>query len=195
MKKGLILTLTLTISVLAGCSNNEVKNAHIENSSNVETQSETIDENHEEDKDVSKIYDMYDALDKNKLKYEYSNESTYYYERELGSSKESEMKEISDISEKKYHYILKSYSFLSELVSVSMSYNDALKYIEKVLPDDAKKEYEKYESETGIINIFYSSSKGNFVACLNKTLEYVDNGENIFNDDYICGISYMKEII
>ena len=142
----------------------------------------------------STIYEMYKTVNKNDLKYDSFDENTLYYETEKSFEGYSELNNHEQVSDKRYVSILMGYSFETELNPTSMSYNEAIECVKKVLPDDIELEREKYDEDTGILFLICNSSKGTFVVGLNSSIESTINGISQYNRENISGIFYMKEI-
>lgn len=193
MKKVKIIISILCLSICVGCSNKvESQDNSYKNEENVVA---IMDENENvlEEKDPMIIYDRYKIVDKNKLKYERVSSSVYFHETETAFVGSPLSDTIPNIDNKKYDNILSSYTFASELISTTMTYDKAVEYAKSVFPDDIKEERVKFDNNTGIIFIVYSSSKGNFVAGLNTKILLIQDGEYTYDKGCITGISYLKE--
>lgn len=75
-----------------------------------------------------------------------------------------------------------------------MKYDEAINYAKSVLPDYIKEEKVKYDNDQVGFYIKYSSSKGNFVVRMNAKIKSTESGKNIYDKEWIGGISYLKEI-
>lgn len=141
----------------------------------------------------SEIDKRYDTVDKNQLSYNISPNPVYYYETKNNFVGISLKDKIPGIDDKKYTPILQDYTYSANINPTKLSYNDALNKSLKVLPADIKKEREKFDEESGINYIVYSSSKGSFVLKLSCEIESCTNGKYKFNKDIIDGISFFIE--
>lgn len=193
MKKMKIIILILGIFLCIGCT----KKVELEDKSynNEQEVVAIMDENENvlEEKSSAVVYDRYEIVDKNKLKYERVSSSVYFYETETAFVGNPLLDTIPNIDNKKYDNTLSSYTFASELIPIVMTYDKAVEYVKSVLPDDIKEERIKFYNNTGIIFIVYSSSKGNFVAGLNTKILSTQEGKNTYDKECITGISYLKE--
>lgn len=194
MKKIKIITLILLVSLCISCSNNTKEEVKMNTKEEVVKVMEQ-DENKLEEKDPFEVYKRYDNVDKSKLRYDLANNISDYYETANGFVGIGFLDEIPKVDDKRYGKILLSYTFASELIPISMKYDEGINYAKSVLPDDIKEERVKFDVSTGIFSIVYSSSKGNFVVCLNAKLISTENGKYNYDKEWISGISYLKEIV
>lgn len=193
MKKLKIIILILGVFLFIGCT----KKVELEDNSynNEQKVVARMDENENvlEEKSSTVVYDRYEIVDKNKLKYERADSYLYLYETETDFVGSPLLDTMPNIDDKKYDNILLSYTFACEFIPISMNYDKAVEYAKSVLPDDIREERIKFDNNTGIIHIVYSSSTGNFVAGLNTKILSTQNGEYTYDKGCITGISYLKE--
>lgn len=200
MKKIKIITLTLIASLFISCESNTGRESNSNRGEdNSNTKKEVVkvmeeDENKREEKDTYVVYERYSNLDKSKLKYELVRHKGYFYESSNSFVGSGMLDEIPPVDNKKYDEILLSYTFSVELIPIAMKYDEAINYAKSVLPDDIKEERVKFDDESGIFHIIYSSSKGNFVVGLNTKILSTQNGKYTYDKEWISGISYMREI-
>ncbi|MBP3931492.1 MAG: hypothetical protein J6D47_18250 [Peptostreptococcaceae bacterium] len=84
--------------------------------------------------------------------------------------------------------------YYSEINPCSLTYEQAIELIKKVLPDDIKQIGLTIDEEVNKEYIYYESSKGNFRVGLCYEYELNDENIEVVNKDRICGIDYSKEI-
>lgn len=132
--------------------------------------------------------------DKSQIDYNSTIYDSLFYETENGLSTIELISEIPRINDKSYTYILDKFSYCSELDSIDISLDEAIRKIEKVLPDDIVENKRKIDTNTGNIYIFYTSSIGNFVVSLKTGILECINETYSYDMDRIVGISYLKEI-
>jgi len=145
------------------------------------------DENEEIDNGV--INERYVKVDKQKLTYDefkYSGENTNQVEVHLANSIKN------DIS---YKDILLGFTYTSEENPTKISYEEALKLIKKVLPDDIEKVKSILDKEVSKEYIYYKSDKGNFRVGLSYGEDFNDKSIKEIHKDSIAGIDYSKEIV
>lgn len=215
MKKVSILILMLISISAVGCTDNKnkqveeflgddseyaslvIKPKTVVQEKDDSNKSTFYNENFIELEDSSKIFAMYDGLDENKyrLTYDYIDNGNYYYEYENGIAISSVLNDIPSVTNKKYQEILRSFTFPVEGMDVKITYKEAMGLVQKVLPDDIKKESEKIKKESSDLFIYYSSSKGKFLVVLSRGMDdsYIED-TSYKDDDIIYGIEYLKEV-
>lgn len=195
----IIFLCFLTIFIITGCNNNNV------NVSNKPDKKIYIDENDIPYRKTSAdaidkrsvnndvIDERYQTVDKNLLKYDLAKGDEYSFEYIDGFAVNSPLRDLKPINDKKYIPILLGYTYLSEVNSTNVSYNEAISMVKKVLPDDITEERVKESKEIPKKYIFFKSSKGNFVVGLNYGRD-MNKSMTEYNKDLIVGIHYLKQI-
>lgn len=190
-----IIVMIMTISLVGCQKENKLNKESLNKSSN--SNSSTIINNipNEDEPDNSVIKERYDNVNKEQLTYTIVPQSGYFYESEDEIVSSFRLNEIPSINNKKYWYILQDYTYACELNPTKLSYDEAMNLINKVLPNDIKKEREKLnDSDLYLIkSIIYSSSKGNFIVQLVHPKIDGKNNEKIIDNNSVIGISYLKE--
>ena len=101
---------------------------------------------------------------------------------------------MNPLNDKKYKEVLQAFAFYSEINPVNTIYDEAINLIDKVLPYGYEKVDEKVHKESNITMIYYKTEKGNFIVHLPHALTETENGEIIFDEEQIAGISYYLEV-
>lgn len=161
----------------------------------ISASSPIIDNTDKDEIDNTVIAERYKNVKKEDLTYEVVPESFYFYESEDDLVSSSLLNEIPNIDDKKYGYILDDYTYACEVNPTDITYDEALDLIYKVLPDDVKKEREKFNGngKSKQTNIIFSSSKGNFVVSLAHPIISCVNGVETVDTNAVVGISYLRE--
>jgi len=161
----------------------------------ISASSPIIDNTDKDEIDNTVIAERYKNVKKEDLTYEVVPESFYFYESEDDLVSSSLLNEIPNIDDKKYGYILEDYTYACEVNPTDITYDEALDLIYKVLPDDIKKEREKFNGngKSKQTNIIFSSSKGNFVVSLAHPIISCVNGVETVDTNAVVGISYLRE--
>lgn len=159
------------------------------NSQNDQSVFQDNDEN-----DNIEIDRRYKNIDKSKLDYTPTPSPTSYCETQ--TSFVGTESGIPSIDNKKYQQTLPLYTYFCEVNPTKVTYEEAIKLIKSVLPDDVKELRKKYDSSTSKTYIIYSSNQGNFVVGL--AFSYDESHTDNFIPDYtrntVVGIDYMKQI-
>jgi len=190
-----IIVAIMTIS-LSGCQKeNKLKKEILNEASGSNSTIYINNIDYENEIDNSVIKKRYDNVNKDQLTYEVVSRSSYFYEDESEIICSLRVDEIPNINDKKYWYILEDYTYACEVNPTKVTYDEAIKLSSKVLPNDIKKEREKFrDSELYLIrSIIYSSSKGNFVVQLVHPKIENENYQKTTDVDSVIGISYLKE--
>jgi len=161
----------------------------------ISASSPIIDNTDKDEIDNTVIAERYKNVKKEDLTYEVVPESFYFYESEDDLVSSSLLNEIPNINDKKYGYILDDYTYACEVNPTDITYDEALDLIYKVLPDDVKKEREKFNKNNEIknTNLFFSSSKGNFIVNLVHPIISYESGNETVDTNAVVGISYLRE--
>lgn len=196
MKKFKIIYIGIaTMSLLmVGCVDKPNVKEEIPNK-DISASSPIIDNTDKDEIDNTVIAERYKNVKKEDLTYEVLPESFYFYESEDDLVSSSLLNEIPNIDDKKYGYILDDYTYACEVNLTDITYDEALDLIYKVLPDDVKKEREKFNGngKSKQTNIIFSSSKGNFVVSLAHPIISCVNGVETVDTNAVVGISYLRE--
>jgi len=154
-----------------------------------------IDNTNKDEIDNTVIAERYENVKKEDLTYEVVPEYHYFYESKDDLVSSYYLGEISNIDDKKYGYILQDYTYACLVNSIDITYDEALDLIYKVLPDDVRKEREKFNEngKSKQTNIIFSSSKGNFVVGLAHPMVSCVKGVETIDTNAVVGISYLKE--
>lgn len=196
MKKFKIIYIGIaTMSLLmVGCVDKPNVKEEIPNK-DISASSPIIDNTDKDEIDNTVIAERYKNVKKEDLTYEVLPESFYFYESEDDLVSSSLLNEIPNIDDKKYGYILDDYTYACEVNPTDITYDEALDLIYKVLPDDVKKEREKFNGngKSKQTNIIFSSSKGNFVVSLAHHIISCVNGVETVDTNAVVGISYLRE--
>lgn len=204
INRGFIVMMFAVIILSVGCSNINNKNS-VEN--NDETKQNTVDENNmkEIENQIPYIDKMTDSRDNSIIDKRYENvrneDLTYNSLQYEAEKEESESEAITQVyladsikDDVNYKCILEGFSYLSESNPCSVSYNEAIELIKKVLPDDIEKVRSVIDEEVNKEYIYYKSEKGNFRVGLCQGYIMTDEGEKV-DKDLIVGIDYSKEIV
>jgi len=198
MKKiKLIYIVIATMSLLmVGCEDKPNVRAEIPNE-NISASSPIIDNTDKDEIDNTVIAERYKNVKKEDLTYEVVPESYYFYESENDLVSSYLLNEIPNIDDKKYGYILEDYTYACLVNPTDITYEEALDLIYKVLPDDIKKEREKFNEngKSKQTNLIFSSSKGNFVVSLAHPIISSVNGVDTVDTNAVVGISYLREYL
>lgn len=161
----------------------------------ISASSPIIDNTDKDEIDNTVIAERYKNVKKEDLTYGLVPESFYFYESEDDLVSSSLLNEIPNIDDKKYGYILDDYTYACEVNPTDITYDEALDLIYKVLPDDVKKEREKFNGngKSKQTNIIFSSSKGNFVVSLAHPIISYESGNETVDTNAVVGISYLRE--
>lgn len=200
-KDKLIIVILITCILAIGCNKNTYKEYTAPNESNQEV---VVDEENDIpyiksesgeidyiNIDNNVINERYEKVNKEELQYNvvsYNNKNV---------SKEGQITKVESaepIADKNYSNILLGYTYASEINPTSLTYEEAMDLIKKVLPDDIVKEKEVEDTDFNKKYIFYSSEKGNFVVGLCYGYEFNENNEEELRKNIIVGIDYLKEI-
>jgi len=154
-----------------------------------------IDNTDKDEIDNTVIAKRYENVKKEDLTYKVVHRSYYLYESEDDLVSSYCLDEIPNMDDKKYGYILEDYTYACLVNSIDITYDEALDLIYKVLPDDVRKEREKFDGngKSKQTNIIFSSSKGNFVVSLAHPMISCVNGVETVDTNAVVGISYLKE--
>lgn len=187
MKKIVLSLLILVALIGVGCSKTDSEQS-------TENQKSIVQEENNYTDDTKVTMKRYDDVKKEYLKYEVKENTIYFCETNRGIESIQVVEESKRLNNKKYGQVLSSYMLPTVINASYMSYDEAIEMVKKVLPDDIKEEYIKENSETNHWNIFYSSTKGNFVVCFSY-FSYTDNkGIEEVMKDKVIGIGYYKEV-
>lgn len=186
MKKRIkVFMIVLTTSLLAmGCGKNISKENDIPY---LKTETGEIDYTNI---DNSIIDERYEKVNKKDLKYEPAEENN-------SNSDEDQITKImwvEPLRDKNYASILQGYTYFSEANSTRVTYDEAIKLVNKVLPDDIVKIKEEEDTDFDKTYIFYSSERGNFVVGLCYGYEFNEKNEEELRKDIIVGIDYLREV-
>ncbi len=190
-----IITAIMAIS-LVGCQKENKQKKEIPNEASFSNSTIIINNTASEDEpDNSVIKKRYENVNKEQLTYEIVPQSGYFYESENEIVSSFRLNEIPSINDKKYWYILEDYTYACELNATKLTYDEAINLINKVLPNDIKKEREKlHDAESYLIrSIIYSSSKGNFIVQLVHPKIEDENLKKTTDVNTVIGLSYLKE--
>lgn len=187
----LFLSILIILCVISsGCSNKIKRDSSLDNSYN-----ETIETLNENEEDINtKIAEKYMNVNKESLIYNIYPSQYYFYETSNGFVTTDLLSKFLNFDDKKYGETLCEYTYCPEVNPSSMPYDDAIKLVYSVLPDDINEERSMYNKTLQKTYIVYSSSKGNFVAGLTHSVVVNTNGTPTENRDIIVGIDYLKEI-
>ncbi|WP_017415907.1 hypothetical protein [Clostridium tunisiense] len=190
-----IITVIMAIS-LVGCQKETKQKKEILNEAS-NSNSTTIINNtaFEDEPDNSVIKKRYENVNRDEITYELTAQSCYYYESKDNIICSLRSAEVPSINDKKYWYILQDYTYVCELNPTKLTYDEAINLINKVLPNDIKKEREKlHDAESYLIrSIIYSSSKGNFIVQLVHPKIEDENLKKTTDVASVTGLSYLKE--
>ncbi|WP_346847624.1 hypothetical protein [uncultured Clostridium sp.] len=186
-----IATMSL---LMVGCGDKPNVKAEIPNE-DISASSPIIDNTDKDEIDNTIISERYKNVKKEDLTYKVAQKSYYFYESEDDLVSSSRLSEIPNIDDKKYGYILKDYTYACEVNPTDITYDEALDLIYKVLPDDIKKEREKFNKNNEIknTNLIFSSSKGNFIVNLVHPIISYESGNETVDTNSVVGISYLRE--
>lgn len=186
-----IATMSL---LMVGCGDKPNVKAEIPNE-DISASSPIIDNTNKDEIDNTIISERYKNVKKEDLTYKVAQKSYYFYESEDDLVSSSRLSEIPNIDDKKYGYILQDYTYACEVNPTDITYDEALDLIYKVLPDDIKKEREKFNKNNEIknTNLIFSSSKGNFIVNLVHPIISYESGNETVDTNSVVGISYLRE--
>lgn len=188
--KLLLSTLIILCVISSGCSNKIKRDSSLDNNYNKAI--ETLNKNEE---DINnKIAEKYMNVNKDTLNYDTYPGQYYFYETYDGFVTTDLMSKFPNFDDKRYGETLYEYTYAPEDNPSSMNYEDAIKLVYSVLPDDIKEERTIYNKALQKTYIVYSSSQGNFVVGLTHSVVVNTNGTPTENRDTIVGIDYLKEI-
>jgi len=185
----------MTIS-LVGCQKENKLNKEVLNEASNSNSSIIINNiSYKDESDNSVSKKRYDKVNKQQLTYAIVPQSGYFYESENEIVYSFRLNEIPSINNKKYWRILEDYTYACELNPAKLSYDEAMNLNNKVLPNDIKKEREKFNGSNLYLikSIIYSSSKGDFIVQLVHPKTEDENLKKTTNLDSVIGISYLKE--
>lgn len=172
INKKIIIVICLVGIIGVGCSKKSEENNKKLSTQNIENHIPYIGENKGEiDNDI--INERYKNVKKEELTYdiqEYKKENSY----------------------DDYKNILCGFTYYSEINPCSLTYEQAIELIKKVLPDDIKQVDLTIDEYVNKEYIYYESSKGNFRVGLCYEYEFNDENVQVVNKDRICGIDYSK---
>jgi len=196
MKKFKLIYIGIAIIslLMVGCGDKPNVKEKIPNK-DISSSKPIIDNTDKDKTDNTVIAERYKNIKKEDLTYEVIPESYYFYESEDDLVSSFCLNEIPNIDDKKYGYILEDYTYACEVNPTDITYDEALDLIYKVLPDDIKKEREKFNEngKSKQTNIIFSSSRGNFVVSLAHPIVSFVNGVETVDTNAIIGISYLRE--
>ncbi len=198
----LIISSIITISII-GCEkrddksilNTEIQDIGIynENERPYLKSLEDVEENIRE-VDNELIYKQYEKVNKNDLKYETVEDAELVFEHSTGLAIESPLQDLKPVNDKRYTDILLGYQYWTEENPTYMTYDEAIDMVKKVLPDDIVKEKVLEDTNNGFSNIFYKSSKGNFIVSFKHPIEEETAYSIKTDNSTVIGISYYKEV-
>jgi len=179
---------------MVGCGDKPNVKEEIPNK-DISSSNPIIDNTDKDEIDNTIISERYKNVKKEDLTYKVAQKSYYFYESEDDLVSSSRLSEIPNIDDKKYGYILKDYTYACEVNPTDITYDEALDLIYKVLPDDIKKEREKFNKNNEIknTNLIFSSSKGNFIVNLVHPIISYESGNETVDTNSVVGISYLRE--
>jgi len=192
--KFICIVVVLMTLLIVGCQNeaNVKKEIPRENTSYICPITNNIPK---DEIDNTLIAERYKTVKKEDLTYEVTQSSHYFYESENDLISSYFLDEIPNVDDKKYGDILEDYTYACEINSIDITYDEALDLVYKVLPDDIKKEREKFneKGKSKHTNIIFSSSKGNFIVSLAHPIVSCVNGVETLDTNCVVGISYLRE--
>ncbi|WP_346880462.1 hypothetical protein [Clostridium sp. UBA3061] len=196
MKKFKLIYIGIFIMslLMVGCGDKPNVKEEIPNK-DISSSNPIIDNTDKDEIDNTIISERYKNVKKEDLTYKVAQKSYYFYESEDDLVSSSRLSEIPNIDDKKYGYILKDYTYACEVNPTDITYDEALDLIYKVLPDDIKKEREKFNKNNEIknTNLIFSSSKGNFIVNLVHPIISYESGNETVDTNSVVGISYLRE--
>ncbi len=93
-----------------------------------------------------------------------------------------------------YKVILLGFTYPAEESLISLTYDEAIKLVQKVLPDDIEKVNSVLDKEVNKEYIYYKSGKCNFRVGLCYGWEFFSDNLNEIHKNAVVGIDYSKEI-
>ena len=179
-----IVIVTCLVSILSiGCSSKMIENSSIENhipytdENNYEIDNSIIDERYEKVKKEELTYDTKEDDTKN-------NEEEFITQVYLADSIKNDIN---------YKNILHGFTYYSETNPCSLTYEQAIEFTKKVLPDDIKQVDLTIDEDVNKEYIYYESSKGKFRVGLCYGYEFNDENVEVVSKNKIVGIDYSKE--
>ena len=207
-RKILIMISTLTL-LFVGCNNTnnnqntKVESTHEQNQLNKNSLSdEDIDIEHhipyadlyngEIDEEV--INERYRNVNKDELRYDTIDTDDRFKEHNSNPNNITKIYRADDPNgEESYRKILEGYSYNSEGNVFDFTYDEAIKLIKTVLPDDIEEIRYVLNNEYNTEFKYYTSSKGNFRVDLRYIDSFTDKNINEIHKGIINSISYSKE--
>ncbi|MCC3863392.1 hypothetical protein K0040_03580 [Terrisporobacter petrolearius] len=137
--------------------------------------------------DNSIISRRYESVKKEELTYNSPEKTT---ENEVVVYPADSIKD--DIS---YKTILQGFTYFSEGNPINLTYDEAIKLVKKVLPDDIEKVDYVLDKEVNKEYVYYKSDKGNFRVGLSYGSEFKNDDLEDIHKNSVLGIDYSKEIV
>ena len=189
LKKKIIITICLISMLSVGCSTKSTESHKNISMKNIENHIPYVDKNNGKI-DNAIINKRYEIVKKEELTY---NPKEYHLTEEEKKMIRPEYLDDVINNNLSYKNILLGFTYSSEINPCNLAYDDAIKLIKKVLPDDIKQVDLKVDEEVNKEYIYYKSSKGDFKVGLCYSYEFNDENLEVVNKDRICGIDYSKE--
>ena len=190
----IMLLISSMILIMIGCS--KVSNNDGEDKSNEPLSTKEI-ENH-----IPYINEDSEEIDSNIIdkRYENVNKEELSYDP-LAESKEDNSEVVTQVymadsisNDDDYKDILLGFTYFAEINSSNLTYDEAIKLVKRVLPDDIEKVNTVLDNEVNKEYIYYKSSKGNFRVGLCYGYKFNEENIEVVDKNLIVGIDYSKEI-
>ncbi|MCC3866691.1 hypothetical protein [Terrisporobacter mayombei] len=201
ISKNAIIIMCVSSILLMGCRNKSKNDEKSTDSKSLEyTEEITVDnsntsdiENHipyvdasSGEIDNSVINRRYENVKKEELTYNSSEKTT---ENEVIVYPAESIK--NDVF---YKSILEGFTYFSEGSPINLTYDEAIKLVKKVLPDDIEKVDYVLDKEVNKEYIYYKSDQGNFRVWLSYGGEFKNDDLEDIHKNSVLGIDYSKEI-
>lgn len=190
----IMLLISSMILIMIGCS--KVSNNDGEDKSTEPLSTKEI-ENH-----IPYINEDSEEIDSNIIdkRYENVNKEELSYDP-LAESKEDNSEVVTQVymadsisNDDDYKDILLGFTYFAEINSSNLTYDEAIKLVKRVLPDDIEKVNTVLDNEVNKEYIYYKSSKGNFRVGLCYGYKFNEENIEVVDKNLIVGIDYSKEI-
>lgn len=201
INKVFLSLISVAVILSIGCSNITRDKSSAENKK-IKLSETKIDENNmkEIENQIPYIDSIEGTIDNNIIdkRYKIVNKGDLTYSEFKSSGYETDEIEIHYVDSIKkdasYKDILVGFTYASETNPTIVSYNEALKLIKKVLPDDIEQVDTILDKEVSKEYIYYQSEKGNFRIGLSYGNDFEVKSIEEIHEDVIVGIDYSKEI-